>query len=131
AGERWNEAMQLAVELNFAQNLAAIGFEGSAEVVELDAAKFGHQPICCAARNLAHEPVVAAGIAPAADEVVAFFDFFEEFWNLFGIMLQIAVHRNDDFTAREIETGFERGCLAKVTAEADEIHAAVVFVNVR
>src|SRR5262249_39554745 len=131
AGECGNEAVQLAVELDFAEDFAAIGFESCTEVVEVDAAEFGHQPICGAARNLTHEPVIATGGAPAADSVVALFDFVEELGNLLGVVLKIAVHRYNDFAAGEIETGLKRGSLTEVAAKANQVHAAVVFINFR
>ena len=128
--QRRDEAVEFAVELNFLNDFALIGFECRAEVVEIDAAQLGHHPIGDAAGELAHEPVIAAGVAPAADEVEAFFDFLEEAGNFFGIVLEIAVHRNDDVAAGEIEAGFERGGLAEIAAEADDVDAMIVLVNV-
>src|SRR5581483_999174 len=105
-GESGNEAMEFAVELDFLDDFAAIGLEGGAEVVQLDAGELGHHPVGDMAGKLPHQPVIAALVAPAADQVVAFFNFFQESRNFFGVVLKIAVHGDDDFAARKIEAGF-------------------------
>ena len=46
-------------------------------------------------------------------------------------MLQIAVHGKDHFAARVIEAGFERSGLSEIAAQANQIHAPVMFVNFR
>ena len=43
--QRRNEAVQLPIERNLLKNLTAIGLEGGAEVVNIDAAQLGHQPV--------------------------------------------------------------------------------------
>ena len=57
---------------------------------------------------------VLALVAPATDQVVALFDFFEEAGNFFGVVLQIPVHGNDDFAAGEIEAGFNPAVCPKL-----------------
>src|ERR1035437_1593661 len=44
-GEGGNEAVHLAVERNVVDDLAAIGFEGGAKVVNVDARQLGHEPV--------------------------------------------------------------------------------------
>src|SRR5580704_7655291 len=125
-----NETVKFAVELDFLDDFALVGFERCAEVVEVYAAQLGHHPVGDAAGKLAHEPVIAAGIAPAADEVEALLDFLEEARDFFGVVLEVAVHRDNDVAASEVEAGFERGGLAEIAAEADDIDAVIVLVNV-
>jgi hypothetical protein len=43
-----------------------------------------------------------------------------------GIVLQVAVHGNNDFAERMIEPSLERGRLAEVTAQPDHDHARIV-----
>ena len=84
AGQRRDEAMQFAVQLNFLDNLAPVSLEGGSEVVEFDAREFRHHPVGREAGKLAREPGVFALVAPAADQVVAFLDFFHEARDLCG-----------------------------------------------
>ena len=44
-GQRRDEAVQFAVERDLLQNLATIGLEGGAEVVDIDATELGHHPV--------------------------------------------------------------------------------------
>ena len=50
--------------------------------------------------------MIAAIGAPAADEIEAFFNFFQEARDFVGIMLQVAIHGNDHVAAGKIEAGF-------------------------
>ena len=43
AGKRWDEAMHLAIERYVLDNLAPVGLEGSAEVVNIDTGEDGHE----------------------------------------------------------------------------------------
>src|ERR1700690_412497 len=52
--QRRDEAVQFAVERNLIENFAAISFEGGAEIVNLDAAQLGHQPVRNAGGNAPH-----------------------------------------------------------------------------
>src|SRR5215470_12811278 len=45
AGERRNEAVQLAVELNFLNDLATVGLKSGSKVVQVHAGKLCHHPI--------------------------------------------------------------------------------------
>ncbi len=74
--------------------------------------------------------MVAPRVTPAADQIVALFNFLQEAGNLFGVVLQIPVHGNDHVAAREIESRLQRGRLSKIPPQAHDIHAAIVLVNV-
>src|ERR1700722_4093464 len=115
-GERGDEAMHLAVERNVLDDLAAIGLEGGAEVVDRDAAERGHQPVRDEGGDAAEEEVVAALTAPSADHVVALFELGEEPGNLVGVVLQVAVHGQDEVALRMVEAGGKGGGLAEVAA---------------
>src|SRR5260370_29178424 len=64
-------------------------------------------------------------LAPAADEVVPFFELGEEVGDLVGIVLEIAVHGEDEVALGVVEAGGEGGGLAEVAAELDDENAAV------
>ncbi len=117
--------MHLAVEGNVLDDLAAVGLEGGAEVVDVDAAEDRHEPVGGARRDAAEEEVVATLRAPAADDVVALFELGEEVGDLVGVVLEIAVHGEDVVALGVVEAGGEGGGLAEVAAELDDEDAAV------
>src|SRR3981081_1618149 len=64
-------------------------------------------------------------LAPAADDVVALFELGEEVGDLVGIVLEIAVHGEDEVPLGVVEAGGEGGGLAEVAAKLDDENAAV------
>jgi len=123
--QRRDEAVQLAVERDLLQNVAAISLECGTEIVDIDTGNFGHHPIGNAAGNAAHPEIVDAILAPSADDIVAGGDFFQEHRNVGGIVLQVAIHSDDVFPAGVVESGGESGGLAEVAAQFDDRDAAV------
>src|ERR1700677_428777 len=71
-GKRGDETMHLAIQRDVVDHLTAIGLEGGAEIVNVDAGKLGHEPVGTTGRNAAHDEVVDALLAPSADDVVTF-----------------------------------------------------------
>ena len=63
--------------------------------------------------------------APAADDVVAFFELGEEGGDLVGIVLEVAVHGEDVVALGVIEPGGEGRGLTEVATELDDEDAAV------
>jgi hypothetical protein len=61
--------VHLAVELDLLEELAAVGFQRAAVVVELDAADEGDEPVGDHRRNLARDHLVLPLLAPARDHV--------------------------------------------------------------
>ncbi len=117
--------MEFSVERYLAENLTAVGFEGGAEIVNVDAAELGHQPVGTARGETAEPEIVDAILAPSADDVIALGNFLEEKRNVGRIVLQIAVHGDDVFAASVIETGGEACGLAEVAAQFDDGHPAI------
>ncbi len=95
-GQRGNEAVQFAVQVNVLQNFGAIRLEGCTEIAQIQAGDFRHQPVRDARRNLARDRVVDAVLAPAAGDIVAFFDLGKQRRDIVGIMLQVAIERHND-----------------------------------
>src|SRR5260370_25220555 len=91
-----------------------VRLKGSAKVMQRDSRKRRHGPIRNAARQATREPGIFSFVAPTADDVEAFVKFFNERRNLGRIMLQIAVHGNDDFAAGSVKAGFKCRRLAKI-----------------
>src|SRR5215469_16507749 len=73
-GQRGYEAMQFAVERDLLENLAAIGLESGPEIVNVDAAELGHQPVRASRGDAPQPEIVDALFAPAADDVVTLGD---------------------------------------------------------
>ncbi len=117
--------MHLTVEGDVLDDFAAIGLEGGTKVVDVDAAEDGHEPVGCARGNAAEKEVVGALGSPAADDVVAFFEFCEEGGDLVGIVLEVAIHCEDVVSLGVVEAGGEGGGLAEVAAELDDENAGV------
>src|SRR6266571_4849593 len=65
---------------------------------------------------------VKTGILPASDQVIAFIKLCQEVGNLFRVVLQVAIHRENNVTTRSAETSDQGGRLAKVPAEANGPH---------
>src|ERR1700688_4064499 len=117
--------MQFAIERYLLQDLAAISFEGGAEVVNIDAAQFGHEPVRNARGDATHPEIIDANLAPAADDIVTGRNLFQKHWNVGRIVLQIAIHRDDVFATRMVETGGQSGGLAEVAPELDHGDPAI------
>src|SRR5437667_2999092 len=125
--QRRNEAVQIPVQLQFSHNLSTISFEGSAEIVKLNARQPGHHSVGNPTRNSSGQPGVFPFDAPAADDVIPFQDLFDELRNLSRVMLEVAIHRNDDFAVRIIETCLERRCLAKISPETNQSNPLIMI----
>ncbi len=117
--------MHLAVERNILDHFAAIGLEGGAEVVNVNAGQLGHHPVGAARGKAPHDKIVNALFAPAGHHIVSLFQLFQEVGNLAGIVLQVAVHGQDELARGVVKTcGQSRG-LSEVAAQLDHQHAAV------
>jgi hypothetical protein len=73
----------------------------------------------------AHDEVVDALLAPSADHVVSLFQLGHKFGDLGGIVLQIAIHRQDVVPLGVVEAGRERRGLAEVAPQLDNKNPAV------
>ena len=124
-GEGGDEAVHFAVERDVLDDFAAVGLEGGAEVVDGDAGEGGHQLVGGAGGDASEKEVVAAFGAPTADDVVAFLEFGEEAGDLVGVVLEVAVHGEDELALRVVEAGGEGGGLAEVAAEFDDEDARI------
>jgi len=124
-GQRRDEAVEFAIERDLVENVAAIGFEGRAKVVNVYAAQFGHDPVGAPRGNASQPEIVDTLLAPAADDVVPFCNLFQKHWDVGGVVLQIAIHSDDVFAARVIEAGGQGGSLAKVAPQLNHGYATV------
>ncbi len=125
--EGGDETVVVAVEGDVVEEVAAIGFEGGAEVVNIDAGDFADEEVGELGGDAAEEEAIDPFFSPAGDDVVAFVDFGDELGELVGVVLEVAIHGNDDVAAGVIEAGGECGGLAEVAAEVDDEDVGVGF----
>src|SRR6516162_4757731 len=69
-GQGRNKAVQFAVKRNLLYHFPSISFEGRAEVVDVNPAELGHQPVRDPGGNAPHDEVVDALLTPAAHDVI-------------------------------------------------------------
>ena len=119
--------MQLAVQVDVLQDFGAICLEGGAEVAQVHARSLRHEPVRDARRNFSRDGIVQTSLAPSARDVVPLVDLREESRYIFGLVLQIAVERDDDFTLGLVEPGRQSGSLAEVAAQADHLQPRIRF----
>ena len=119
-----DEAVHLAVELHVLDDLAAVRLERAAEVVERDARDAGDDPVGDPRRQHAHG-VVLPVLAPAADDVVALVELLEQARDVVRIVLQVAVHEDEDLAAAVVDPRLHRGRLPEVAAEAHHAHVRI------
>ena len=108
--------MQFSVERHLLQYFAAIGLECRAEIVNIDAAELGHQPVGTPRREAAQPEVVYSILAPAADDVVSLGNLLQENRDVGWIMLQVAIHGDDVFATGMVKAGSKARGLPKVAA---------------
>src|SRR4051812_23415816 len=104
-GERRDEAMQLAVEAQPANDVGAIHLERAAVVVQLDAGDARDHAVRHHRRQLARDGAVLPLLAPAGDhiDIRPLFEQIEEPRDVVRIILQVAVERDDDLALRRVE----------------------------
>ena len=121
--------MQFTVERNVLNNFSTIGLKGRAKIMELDPGKLGHHPVRNPARQAACQPPIPPLGSPSADDVVSLFNFGHEGGDLFRVVLQVAIHGDDDLAARGIKACLQRRGLAKVPAQGDNSYAGVALID--
>ena len=110
--------MQLAVEIHVLQHFRPVRLERGAEIAQVQAGCFRHQPVGHPGRELAHDRIVHPVFAPAAGDVEAFVDLLQQRRNIFRSMLQIAIHGDDHVAFGFVETGRQGSGLAEVCGAA-------------
>src|SRR5580658_4047855 len=125
AGKSGDEAVQLSVQIDVLEHLGAIRLKSSAEVAQLDAGSLGHEPVGNARGDSPGESVVRALPAPAAGNVVPLIDFAQQRGDVFGGMLKVAIHGDDDVALGFVKAGRKGRCLAEVAAQPDDLQMSI------
>ena len=113
-----NEPVQLTVDADLTQHLAAIELETAIVVVQAAAGQAADHPVEDAA-GIDLVPGIVAGLLPAADHVVPFLELGQEARNLGRVVLEVAVEREYQFAPGGLEPGREGRRLAEIAAEPD------------
>ena len=119
--------MHLAIEPHLAQHVGAERFQAAAQVVEGQAGDAPDQPVGELRRQLAQPEAVLPLVAPAGDDVEVFRQqALHQARDVARVVLQVAVHRDDDVAGGGVDAGLHRGGLAEV---ARELHHADVVAD--
>ena len=116
--------MMLAEQAQLTDDVALVRAEGRADIVHRQAGQPAHEPVRGPRRPAARD-AFAPVRPPAAHDVVAFLDPLEKRRDVFGKMLQVGVHRNDDVAFRMVEADLQRGSLSVVAPQRNHLHAPV------
>ena len=119
------EAMELAVKADVFGHILAVRLESAIEVMQLDTGCFSDGPVEHFAWRGFAEGILAA-LFPAGNEIIALVEFGEKAGKLVGIVLQVAIHRDDDISASDRESVGEALGFAEVAAMAKCSDAAVL-----
>jgi hypothetical protein len=114
------KAMHFPIEPHPLEDFAAIRFQRATEIMQTHAGDEGDEAVRHDAGNVALQRIVLAIFPPARADIESFIEFFEHQRDIGGIILQVAIDRNDDLAAREIEAGHHRGGLAKVAPQMND-----------
>src|SRR5664279_6047642 len=93
--------------------------------MDVDAAELGHQPVGDLGRNATHHEIVDALLAPSANDVIPSTQLLEEERDVIGIVLQIAVHSQNELALTMIKPGRKRRGLPEIATQLDHNYAAV------
>src|SRR5438309_5664215 len=90
-----------------------------------------HHPVSDARRNLTRNSVIYAIFAPAAGDVIAGIDLLEQERDVFRIMLEVAIQRDDDVALSFIEASRQSGSLPEIAAQSQNFQVPVGFNEIR
>src|SRR5215217_4122014 len=97
--------------------------------MQRDAADPRNQTVREHRRYLACDHLVFPIFAPTGDDVITLIEFVEETRDVCRIVLEISIHRNQNFSLRRIDTGGHRCCLAVVSPQRNHTYTWVELSN--
>jgi hypothetical protein len=115
--ESGDESVLFGIEWNSVEQLAPIGLQGAAVIGNRHAGEPPDQLVGNPGGDLAEEEFVLALAAPAADQVISLLELGDQRRDVSGVVLQIAVERDDDLATGMIEPGHHRRCLSNIAPE--------------
>ena len=125
-GQHRDVAVHFAVEVDGFDDLAAVGFQSAVEIVQGEPGGPSGDPVVQFGREGLRERVVAF-LFPAGDQVVAFLgDHAVHLGQFVRRILQVGVHREDDFAFRCAKSGAQGQGFALVAPQFAPPHGRVV-----
>ncbi len=123
--ENIDEAVHLTIKRHGLGKLAPQRAQGAAQVFRLHAGHFANKPIAQQAGNFANEKVVLPIGSETENGVIALAQLGEQERNIRRIVLQIAVHGDDDVARGPVDARLQRCRLAEVAAQADDLNERI------
>ncbi len=124
-GQNRNEAVHLAVQLQFTGDLTAHGLERAAQIVNRETGDPRDQSVGELRGKATIEPRVLAVLPPAVYQVVTLVDLAEHHLDVARIVLQVAIHRDDHVTGGKLNASLHRGRLTEVAAKLYDLDPVV------
>src|SRR5204863_7680078 len=116
-GDRRNEPVHFAVELQRLHHFGAKDFQRTAVVVQVHAGGRRNQLVRELGRQTARQPRIFPILAPPAHDVVALVHSTDQVRQIPWVVLKVAVGGGDQPPSRFFEAGGKRGRLAEVPAK--------------
>src|SRR5699024_6952176 len=116
-GQHRCKTMEFSIEPDALGHLAAIRFKTAVEIVKLHAGGLANRPV----ENLAWEGFaegILPPLLPAGNEVIPLVEQLQKPVDLFRVVLQVAVHSDDDIAASSCESVTQPLGFAEVSAVA-------------
>lgn len=120
------EPVHLSVEAHPFDHFGPVSFERTPEVVQLHAGNGRDKAVGQNAGQVALQRIVFAVLAPAGTNIVALFNPGQQLRQIRRIVLQIAIHRNNDIARSKIETGHHGGGLSEIAPEMHDLDMIVL-----
>ena len=118
-GHGGDEAVHLRIQRDAPDDRRAVGLERAAVVLDGDARDPADHPVGDDGWDLTGHELVLALVAPADHDIEALPDLFQEQGDVARVVLEIAVHGDDDLAAGVLDAGDHGRGLAVVLTEAD------------
>ena len=118
--------MHLAVQLHAGNHVPAIGLQRAAVVVQMHSRNERDEAIREPAHEVPADRRVLPRAAPSRAHVETFAEPREQQRNVFRIVLQVRIHRNDDLARCEIEARLHGRGLSEVAAEVNDLEARML-----
>ena len=120
--KRGQEAVHFAVEADVLSDLAAVGLERAAVVVQVDARAPRDKPVGDHRGQFARDGLVLTVLAPAARHIVALVQLGQQQPDVGRIVLQVRVHRHDNVAGGRVEARGHRSRLTEIAPEYYHLH---------
>jgi hypothetical protein len=122
-----DEAVHLAIQTHVLDGAGAEGLEGTAVVLQVHAGDAGDQAVGDLGGDLAQDHAVLAVLAPAGHQVEIFAEqTADHARNVDGVVLEVAVHGDDDVAAGRVEPRLHGRGLLEVAHQGHDAYVGAI-----